>query len=72
MVWTQMGNGFALLELDLEKKLRRAAIVHVKHVLVVSANRTKNFVVKPGDQEQVPSKKKETFILTTYVDTWKI
>ena len=32
---------------------KRAAIVHVKHVLVVSANRTKIFVVKPGDQEQV-------------------
>ena len=72
MVWTQMGNGIALLELRPGEKLTRAAIVHVKHVLVVSANGTKNFVVKPGDQEQVPSKKIETFILTTSVDTWKI
>ena len=45
------------------EKLARAAIVQVKHVLVVSANGTKNFVVKPGDQEQVQSKKIETFIL---------
>ena len=51
--WTQMGTGPALLKLDLGKTHKRAAIVHVKHVLVVSANGTKIFVVKPGDQEQV-------------------
>ena len=48
-----MGTGPALLKLDLGKTHKRAAIVHVKHVLVISANGIKIFVVKPGDQEQV-------------------
>ena len=48
-----MGTDTPLMKLDLGKTHKRAAIVHVKHVLVVSANGTKIFVVKPGDQEQV-------------------